>query len=166
MKTRTLPGTDLEVSEACLGTMTWGEQNSEAEAHAQIDRAIARGVNFIDTAEMYPVPPNATTQGRTESLPRQLAREARPRRASSSRPRSPAPGAATWIRDGRTDLTRETIAEAVGTSLARLQARLHRPLPDPLAAAERAAVRRDRVRPGARSATGRRSASRCSAWRR
>ena len=68
MKYKTLPGTDLNVSEICLGTMTWGEQNSEAEAHAQLDCAFAQGVNFIDTAEMYPVPPNATTQGRTEAF--------------------------------------------------------------------------------------------------
>src|SRR5215470_11241378 len=66
MKYRKLPGTDLEVSEVCLGTMTWGEQNTESEAHAQLDYALAQGVNVIDTAEMYPVPPNATTQGRTE----------------------------------------------------------------------------------------------------
>ena len=50
MKYRTLPGTDLEVSGVCLGTMTWGEQNTEAEAHAQLDCAFAHGVNFIDTA--------------------------------------------------------------------------------------------------------------------
>src|SRR2546428_10430803 len=68
MKYRTLPGTQLEVSEICLGTMTWGEQNSEAEAHAQLDYAVAQGINFIDTAEMYPVPPNAMTQGRTETF--------------------------------------------------------------------------------------------------
>lgn len=57
----------LQVSRLCLGTMTFGEQNSEAEAHAQLDYAIGRGVNFIDTAEMYPVPPRAETQGRTEA---------------------------------------------------------------------------------------------------
>jgi aryl-alcohol dehydrogenase-like predicted oxidoreductase len=68
MKYRTLPGSSLDVSEVCLGTMTWGEQNSEAEAHAQLDYAAAQGINFIDTAEMYPVPPNATTQGRTETI--------------------------------------------------------------------------------------------------
>ncbi len=80
MKYRTLPGTDLHVSEVCLGTMTWGEQNSEADAHAQLDYAIDAGINFIDTAEMYPVPPNAQTQGRTESyLGTWLARR-RPRR--------------------------------------------------------------------------------------
>ena len=63
MKYRTLPGTDLNVSEVCLGTMTWGEQNSEAEAHEQLDYAVAQGINFIDTAEMYPVPPNAKPRG-------------------------------------------------------------------------------------------------------
>ena len=60
MKRRTLPGTTLEVSEVCLGTMTWGDQNSEAEAHEQLDLAVERGINFIDTAEMYPVPPSCT----------------------------------------------------------------------------------------------------------
>ena len=54
------------VSKICLGTMTWGEQNSEAEAHAQIDYALDRGINFMDAAEMYPVPPKPETQGLTE----------------------------------------------------------------------------------------------------
>jgi aryl-alcohol dehydrogenase-like predicted oxidoreductase len=53
MKQRTLPGTDLAVSEVCLGTMTWGQQNSDTVAHAQLDYALSMGVNFIDTAEMY-----------------------------------------------------------------------------------------------------------------
>jgi len=57
----------LQVSRLCLGTMTFGEQNSEAEAHAQLDYATAQGVNFIDAAEMYPVPPRPETQGRTEA---------------------------------------------------------------------------------------------------
>ena len=61
--------TDLEISELCLGSMTWGTQNSEAEGHAQIDRALERGVNFIDTAEMYPTTPiSAETTGRTEEI--------------------------------------------------------------------------------------------------
>lgn len=59
--------TDLKVSRICLGTMTWGEQNTEAEAHQQLDYALTQGVNFIDTAELYPVPPMATTYGRTEA---------------------------------------------------------------------------------------------------
>src|SRR5260221_9429119 len=67
MQTRRLGRTDIHVSTLCLGTMTWGEQNTEAEAHAQIDYALDRGVNFLDTAEMYPVPPRGETQGLTES---------------------------------------------------------------------------------------------------
>lgn len=60
---------DLDVSVICLGTMTWGTQNTEAEAHAQLDRAQAAGVNFLDTAEMYPVNPvRAETVGRTEEI--------------------------------------------------------------------------------------------------
>jgi aryl-alcohol dehydrogenase (NADP+) len=120
MKYRTLPGTQLNVSEVCLGTMTWGEQNSEAEAHAQLDYAIGQGVNFIDTAEMYPVPPNATTQGRTETyLGNWLAR--RGRKGLVIMTKVAGPGRRDWIRGGRTDLTRDNIAEAVGTSLARLR---------------------------------------------
>ena len=57
MEYRPLGNTDIRVSAICLGTMTFGEQNTEAEAHAQLDYATAHGVNFIDTAEMYPVPP-------------------------------------------------------------------------------------------------------------
>src|SRR3989442_2005772 len=120
MKYRTLPGTQLKVSEVCLGTMTWGEQNSEAEAHAQLDYAVAQGINFIDTAEMYPVPPNAMTQGRTETfLGNWLARH--PRDGLVIATKVAGPGRRDWIRNGRTDLTRDVIAEAVDTSLARLQ---------------------------------------------
>ncbi|WP_018954936.1 NADP(H)-dependent aldo-keto reductase [Thioalkalivibrio sulfidiphilus] len=67
MQTRKLGDTDIDVSLICLGTMTWGEQNTEAEAHSQLDYALERGINFIDTAELYPVPPMAETQGRTEA---------------------------------------------------------------------------------------------------
>jgi len=69
MRKRKLGGSDLEVTEICLGSMTWGNRNSEAEGHAQIDRALAAGVNFIDTAEMYPVNPvRAETVGHTEAI--------------------------------------------------------------------------------------------------
>ena len=67
MHYRRLGRTDIEVSEICLGTMTFGEQNTESEAHQQLDYAVDQGVNFIDAAEMYPVPPKAETYGRTES---------------------------------------------------------------------------------------------------
>jgi aryl-alcohol dehydrogenase-like predicted oxidoreductase len=67
MDYRPLGATGLSVSAVCLGTMTWGSQNSEAEAHAQIDLALDHGINFLDTAEMYPVTPTrAGNAGRTE----------------------------------------------------------------------------------------------------
>ncbi|MBO6756804.1 MAG: aldo/keto reductase [Roseibium sp.] len=68
MDYRRLGRTDLTVSSLCLGTMTWGEQNTEREGHAQMDLAVDHGVNFFDTAELYPIPPNADTQGRTERI--------------------------------------------------------------------------------------------------
>src|SRR6188768_1124461 len=120
MKYKTLPGTDLKVSEICLGTMTWGQQNSEAEAHAQMDYAFEHGVNFIDTAEMYPAPPNATTQGRTESFVGSWLAQRKPANAIIAS-KVAGPGRREWIRNGRTDVTRENIAEAVDTSLARLK---------------------------------------------
>jgi aryl-alcohol dehydrogenase-like predicted oxidoreductase len=120
MQYRTLPGTDMNVSKVCLGTMTWGQQNSEAEAHEQLDYAVAQGINFIDTAEMYPVPPNAQTQGRTEKyLGTWLRRQRRDRLYIATKVAGP--GRRDWIRGGRTDLTKDVIAEAVETSLARLQ---------------------------------------------
>ena len=65
---RPLGTTDLQVSAICLGTMTWGFQNTEAEGHEQMDYALAEGVNFFDTAEMYAVPPSAETYGKTEII--------------------------------------------------------------------------------------------------
>ncbi|MEL0455015.1 NADP(H)-dependent aldo-keto reductase [Flavobacteriaceae bacterium SZ-1-7] len=68
MKYTTLPKTDVKVSKICLGTMTWGRQNTESEGHQQLDYALEQGINFIDTAEMYPVPANPETQGRTSEI--------------------------------------------------------------------------------------------------
>lgn len=120
MRYNTFPGTALAVSEVCLGTMTFGEQNSEADAHAQLDHAVAQGINFIDTAEMYPVPPNGTTQGRTEKfIGTWLERQDRAKLVVASKVAGP--GRRDWIRNGRTDLTRGVIAEACGTSLERLR---------------------------------------------
>ncbi len=120
MQKRTLTGTDLEVSAVCLGTMTFGQQNSEADAHAQLDHAVAAGINFIDTAEMYPVPPEAATQGRTETfVGNWLLRQKRDTLVVATK--IAGPGRRDWIRGGRTDVTRATIAEAVDTSLARLR---------------------------------------------
>lgn len=68
MKRNPLGRTDLRVTEICLGTMTWGSQNTEAEGHAQIDMALEAGINFMDTAELYAVPGSAQTSGRTEEI--------------------------------------------------------------------------------------------------
>lgn len=68
MKYTTLPNTDIKVSKICLGSMTWGNQNTESEGHEQLDYAFEKGVNFIDTAELYPVPATAETQGETSKI--------------------------------------------------------------------------------------------------
>ena len=68
MKYTTLPQTNIKVSKICLGTMTWGEQNTEAEGHEQMDYAVKKGINFFDVAEMYPVPARAETYGFTEKI--------------------------------------------------------------------------------------------------
>ncbi|GAA3595336.1 NADP(H)-dependent aldo-keto reductase [Flavivirga amylovorans] len=68
MKYTTLPNTNIKVSKICLGSMTWGNQNTEAEGHAQMDYAIDQGINFIDTAELYPVPATAEMSGRTSNI--------------------------------------------------------------------------------------------------
>ena len=68
MQYRSLGTSDLDVSLICLGTMTWGQQNSQSEAFEQLDYALEQGINFIDTAEMYSVPTKQDTQGSTESI--------------------------------------------------------------------------------------------------
>ena len=67
MDYRALGRTGVKVSRLCLGTMTFGEQNTEAEGHAQMDYAVDRGINFFDAAEIYPIPPKPETQGRTDA---------------------------------------------------------------------------------------------------
>ncbi|MFO7188826.1 MAG: aldo/keto reductase [Pseudomonadota bacterium] len=120
MQYNLLPGTDLNVSRVCLGTMTWGEQTDKADAHRQLDLAVAHGINFIDTAEMYPVPPRAETQGRTETiLGEWLARQPRDRYIIASKVAGP--GRRDWLRGGRTELTKANITEAVNESLKRLR---------------------------------------------
>ncbi|MEI6303084.1 MAG: aldo/keto reductase [Betaproteobacteria bacterium] len=110
----------LRVSEICLGSMTWGEQNSEAEAHAQLDYALEQGVNFIDTAEMYPVPPRAETGTRTESyLGSWLKNQRRDRLVVASK--IAGPGRRDWLRGGKTALIAANITEACEDSLERLQ---------------------------------------------
>ena len=68
MEYRKLGNTNIEVSVICLGTMTWGQQNTEEEGHEQMDYAVDQGINFFDTAELYPVPATKQTQGRTSEI--------------------------------------------------------------------------------------------------
>jgi len=120
MEYRALGHSDLKVSALCLGTMTFGEQNSEAEAHAQLDLAVARGINFIDTAEMYPVPPRAETVHRTEThIGTWLKKQPRDKLVLATKIAGPARGF-TWIRGGPR-ITREHIHAAIDGSLRRLQ---------------------------------------------
>lgn len=120
MDYRKLGNSDLSVSAICLGTMTFGEQNSEAEAHAQLDLAFERGVNFIDTAEMYPVPPRPETFTRSESIIGAWLR-GKPRdqvilASKVAGPRRPL----NWIRGGPSSLDGDNIRGAVEGSLRRL----------------------------------------------
>ena len=121
MQYRPLGTTDIRVSEVCLGTMTWGEQNTETEAHEQLDLAIERGVNFIDAAEMYPVPPRAETQGLTEQyLGTWLGRRGdRDRLVVATKVAGPSE-TMDWVRGGP-QLAARHIREAVEDSLRRLQ---------------------------------------------
>jgi aryl-alcohol dehydrogenase-like predicted oxidoreductase len=121
MQYRPLGTTDLRVSEICLGTMTWGQQNTEAEAHAQLDLAVERGVNFIDAAEMYPVPPRAETQGLTEQyIGSWLARRSdRDRLVGATMGGGPSSNL-DWLGGGPL-LNARHIREAVDASLQRLQ---------------------------------------------
>lgn len=121
MKSKLLPGTALQVSELCLGTMTFGEQTGEREAHAQLDCAVAHGVNFIDAAEMYPVPPGPATYGRTESIVGAwLARQPRDRLVVASKVAGPGRDR-QWVRGGETALTKKNIRRAIDDSLKRLR---------------------------------------------
>ncbi|MDH4276097.1 MAG: NADP(H)-dependent aldo-keto reductase [Gammaproteobacteria bacterium] len=121
MEKRRLGRTDVEVSALCLGTMTYGEQNTEAEAHAQLDCAVDFGINFIDTAEMYPVPPRETTYGTTErhigSWLKNTGRRTDVVIATKVIGRSDNP----YIRGGGARLDRKNIEQALHASLQRLQ---------------------------------------------
>ncbi len=117
-----LGASGLTVSEICLGTMTWGEQNSAAEADAQIEWALDHGIDFIDTAEMYPIPPRQETQGRTETLIGSWIARHRGRRGEFTLASKIAgPGRRDWIRNGDTQVSAKTIAWAIDDSLQRLQ---------------------------------------------
>ena len=122
MQTTQLGTSNLQVTKICLGTMTFGEQNTEADAHSQLDYAIVRGINFIDTAEMYPVQARAETTGSTERFIGTWLKKTGKRSdiILATKTAGPSRGFG-WIRNGNTDLTPANIRAAVETSLQRLQ---------------------------------------------
>jgi len=123
MQTTRLGRSDLDVTRICLGTMTFGEQVDPAGAHSILDRALDRGVNFIDTAEMYPVPPTARTFSRTETIIGDwFAKRPDVRKGVilASKVAGPARGM-DWIRGGAPDVTPQAIEQACHDSLRRLR---------------------------------------------
>ncbi|MBB4285149.1 NADP(H)-dependent aldo-keto reductase [Roseospira goensis] len=121
MQYRPLGRSGLSVSALCLGTMTWGQQNTEAEAHAQMDYALDHGVNWFDTAELYPVPPKPETQGRTEAYIGSwfASRGSRDKVVLASK--IVGPGPMPQFRGGAARLDRANIRAAVEGSLRRLR---------------------------------------------
>ena len=121
MEYRKLGNTDLDVSVICLGTMTWGEQNTFEEGYEQMDYAVEQGVNFFDTAELYPIPPKPDTQGKTEECIGNWFKRTGKREeiilASKVAGRAPM----NWFRGDWTLLDRENIESAIDSSLKRLQ---------------------------------------------
>ncbi len=120
MQFRQLGRTGLNLSVLTLGTMTWGEQNSEAEAFEQIRLAKEAGINTIDTAEMYPVPPNANTYGATETIIGNYFRRFGGRADWILASKVAGPGRLDYVRDGNPRFNRANIVAALDASLARL----------------------------------------------
>jgi aryl-alcohol dehydrogenase-like predicted oxidoreductase len=121
MKMIKLGSSDLSVSNICLGTMTFGQQNTEEEAHQQLSFAVERGVNFIDTAEMYPVPARAETCHRTEEyIGTWLEHQSRDRIVLATKAAGPGRGM-KWIREGNLQFTPANLRGALEGSLRRLR---------------------------------------------
>jgi len=120
MKYNKIPHTEIKVSKICLGTMTWGNQNSEMEAFEQLDLSVERGVNFIDTAELYPVPAEAKTSGRTSEIIGKWLRKKKNRDKLVIATKIAGPGDYTkHIRTG--GFSPKSIEDAINKSLKRLQ---------------------------------------------
>ncbi|MEJ1933079.1 NADP(H)-dependent aldo-keto reductase [Nostoc sp. NIES-2111] len=112
---------DLKVSDICLGTMTYGKQNTIEEAHQQLDYAVTQGINFIDAAEMYPVPTSADTYGKTEAyIGEWLKHQQRDRLIIATKIAGPGRGF-EWVRSGAKAIDYANIKQAVDDSLRRLQ---------------------------------------------
>jgi aryl-alcohol dehydrogenase-like predicted oxidoreductase len=120
MQYSVLGSSNVKVSRVCLGTMTWGCQNSQADADAQLNYALAQGVNFIDTAEMYAIPPTADTYGATERIIGDWLSRNRARRGDIVLASKMAGNGLAYVRGGG-DMTPATLLQAVDASLTRLQ---------------------------------------------
>lgn len=123
MKFNQLGHSDLSVSEICLGTMTYGEQNTQAEGFQQLDYAVSQGINFIDTAELYAIPPKAETYGATEVVIGNWLKQ-RGRRDDlilASKIAGPGPDWVAHIRGGHSRFDAANIDQALNDSLSRLQ---------------------------------------------
>tara|TARA_X000001036_G_scaffold439768_1_gene492189 strand:+ start:2349 stop:3386 length:1038 start_codon:yes stop_codon:yes gene_type:complete len=120
MKFKKLGNTNLEVSLICLGTMTWGTQNSENDAFEQMDYSLEKGVNFFDTAEIYSVPPTSDTYGKTEKMIGNWF-EKRKNREKIILATKVAGPRCEWIRGGGNNFTEKKIGEAIEGSLKRLK---------------------------------------------
>ena len=123
MEYRELGRTGIKVSVLCLGTMTFGEQNSERDGHAQLDYAAAQGINFVDASEIYPIPPKPETQGRTKSIIGTWLASRKNRDKMIVATKVAGRGKMSWLRkdDQRTRQSASQIMEAVDASLARLK---------------------------------------------
>lgn len=121
MKYTVLPNTQIKISKICLGTMTWGEQNTEAEGYQQMDYALDAGVNFFDTAELYPIPKNPKTQGATETYMGNWFKKTgnRDKVVLASKIVGPAKFNPHQIREG--GFSRAAMEDAIHQSLRRLQ---------------------------------------------
>ena len=120
MKFKKLGNTDLDVSLICLGTMTWGTQNSEKDAFEQMDYSVNKGINFFDTAELYSVPPNKESYGKTEIMIGNWFRERKNRDKIILASKVAGPGC-DWIRNGENNFNEKNIGKAIDGSLKRLK---------------------------------------------
>ena len=120
MKFKKLGTTDLDVSLICLGTMTWGTQNTEKDAFEQMDYSIGSGVNFFDTAELYSVPPNSESYGKTEVMIGNWFEKRKNREKIVLATKVAGPGC-NWIRGGANNFDEKTIGKAIDGSLKRLK---------------------------------------------
>ncbi len=120
MKFKKLGTTNLDVSLICLGTMTWGTQNTEKEAFEQMDYSVEKGINFFDTAELYSVPPNSDSYGKTEIMIGNWFEKRKNRKKIILATKVAGPGC-NWIRGGGNNFDEKTIGEAIDGSLKRLK---------------------------------------------